>query len=360
MGNSLLLVYRVGFEAQGIIQKMYAQRDALCSLGFDVKLKFLKGDNNTNRWYRFSDVVLFFSQLSREIDAKNFDFVYIRFTPIDFGFERFIKKLKKTNPDIKIILEIPTYPFTFEYKAWSRRWYFELFKTDLGSICECLHTVLYIGEKFKCKHVPCIKINNAAEVLEYPLRKYSYEEDSYHFAVSGSLFFWMGLDRLFNGIVEYYKNNPRNKKITVHIIGAGPMKHRWQREFKNKVNIIFYNFNDTFGVNQVWNKADLGIGSLGAHRKNVYHLSPLKHREYAARGIPFVYAGIDEHFENKNYLLRVPSNDEEIDISSVLDHIDKLRQIGNNVVGSYLQNVAKSLTWENELSFLKNLLNSEI
>lgn len=356
----MLLVYRVGLKAQGILQKMHAQKKAFGSLGFDVTVRSLDCKNKTNHWYSYLDVLFFFSRLRREINAMSYDFVYIRFSPIDFGFERFVKSLKKNNPKIKIILEIPTYPFELEYKAWPQKWYYRLLKTDLFRICECFHTVLYIGEEFKCKHIPCKRINNAAEVSEYPLQDYTYEVDTYHFVVSGSMYFWMGLDRLLSGIAKYHEKKYSNKKIIIHIVGSGPMGLKWQREFGNKVNIILYDYKDVESVRQIWNKADLGVGTLGAHRKNVYHLSPLKHREYAARGIPFIYAGIDEPFEDKKYLLRVPPNDEEIDISSVLDHIDKLRQIGSNVVGSYLRNVAKSLTWENELSFLKSLLKSEI
>lgn len=356
----MLMVYRVGFKAQGVLQKMHAQREAFRSLGFDVTVRSLDSKNKANQMYSFWDVIFFFSRLRREIDAMSYDFVYIRFSPIDFGFERFIESLKKNNPEIKIILEIPTYPFEMEYKGWPQSWYYRLLKTDLFKICGCLHTVLYIGEEFKCKNTPCKRINNAAKASEYPLRDYIYEVDTYHFVVSGSMYFWMGLDRFLNGIAKYYEKKYSNKKIIVHIFGSGPKGLKWQREFGNKVNVLLYNNKDAESVRQIWNKADLGIGTLGAHRKNVYHLSPLKHREYAARGIPFIYAGIDEPFEDKKYLLRVPSNDEEIDISSVLDHIDKLRQIGNNVVGRYLRNVVKSLTWENELSFLKSLLKSEI
>lgn len=50
--------------------------------------------------------------------------------------------------------------------------------------------------------------------------------------------------------------------------------------------------------------ADIGIGSLGHHRSGITSLASLKNREYAARGIPFIYSEFDADFDDKPFVLK--------------------------------------------------------
>jgi hypothetical protein len=68
----------------------------------------------------------------------------------------------------------------------------------------------------------------------------------------------------------------------------------------------------------VFNRADLGIGSLARHRSNVTYIKTLKNREYAARGIPFIYSETDTDFENMPYILKVPADESPIDIKKII------------------------------------------
>lgn len=46
----------------------------------------------------------------------------------------------------------------------------------------------------------------------------------------------------------------------------------------------------------LFNNTDIAIGTLGIYRKNVALDSSLKHREYCARGVPFVLSSDDPDF----------------------------------------------------------------
>ena len=70
-------------------------------------------------------------------------------------------------------------------------------------------------------------------------------------------------------------------------------------------------------LDQLFSKADMGIGSLGRHRSGITHIKTLKNREYAARGIPFVYSEIDADFDHCNYVLKVPANETPINIHGI-------------------------------------------
>lgn len=51
---------------------------------------------------------------------------------------------------------------------------------------------------------------------------------------------------------------------------------------------------------------DMGIASLGRHRNGITGIKTLKNREYAARGIPFVYSERDSDFDGMGYVMKAP------------------------------------------------------
>ena len=53
----------------------------------------------------------------------------------------------------------------------------------------------------------------------------------------------------------------------------------------------------------------MGIGSLARHRSGIDKIKTLKNREYAARGIPFVYSETDDDFEHQPYILKAAPDD---------------------------------------------------
>lgn len=62
----------------------------------------------------------------------------------------------------------------------------------------------------------------------------------------------------------------------------------------------------------------MGIASLGRHRSGNTKIKTLKNREYAARGIPFVYSETDDDFDGMPYVLKAPANDDPVDIAGLL------------------------------------------
>jgi hypothetical protein len=47
----------------------------------------------------------------------------------------------------------------------------------------------------------------------------------------------------------------------------------------------------------------------------------LKNREYAARGIPFIYSETDSDFDQKPYVLKAPADETPIDIQKIVDFV---------------------------------------
>jgi hypothetical protein len=45
----------------------------------------------------------------------------------------------------------------------------------------------------------------------------------------------------------------------------------------------------------------------------------LKNREYAIRGIPFIYSEMDSDFDHQPYVMKAPADESPIDIQQIID-----------------------------------------
>jgi hypothetical protein len=52
----------------------------------------------------------------------------------------------------------------------------------------------------------------------------------------------------------------------------------------------------------------------------------LKNREYAARGIPFIYSEEDSDFDHQPYVLKAPADESPIDIAGIIRFLDSYHE----------------------------------
>jgi hypothetical protein len=109
-------------------------------------------------------------------------------------------------------------------------------------------------------------------------------------------------------------------------------------------NVILYGKKHGEELDRIFDKCDFGIGSLGRHRVGIDKIKTLKNREYAARGIPFIYSETDEDFDNKEYVLKVPADETPIDIKRIIDFYQHL------TLSPYeIRDSIKNLSWKNQM-----------
>ena len=89
------------------------------------------------------------------------------------------------------------------------------------------------------------------------------------------------------------------------------------------------------------------------HRKGMEYSKSLKNREYCARGIPFFYAEIDEDFEGKDFIYKVPADDDPIDIEEIINFV-----VNNKFDAAKIRSYAfENLTWERQFEkVLQNVI----
>ena len=167
-----------------------------------------------------------------------------------------------------------------------------------------------------------------------PLHHYGPSVDgSIHLIGVAEVHYWHGFDRLIAGLGEYYKNTESPRQVYFHIVG-GVAKNEMHgsihapgfaeliAQYNIQDHVIFHG--QLFGeeLNTVFNQCCFAIGSLARHRSGISVIKTLKNREYATRGIPFIYSEQDSDFENQPYILKAAPDESPINIMQIIDFID--------------------------------------
>ena len=160
---------------------------------------------------------------------------------------------------------------------------------------------------------------------------------------------WHGFDRLVRGLADYY-SKPQNYIVRFHVVGYF-FSVEIENEFKKIVSdnhmedyVILYGKKHGEELDMLFNKCDFGIGSLGRHRVGIDKIKTLKNREYAARGIPFIYSETDSDFDTKPYVVKAPADETAIDINSIVEFYKNISMSPKEIRNSILD-----LSWENQM-----------
>ena len=198
-----------------------------------------------------------------------------------------------------------------------------------------------------------ICISNGIDLDSIPLHN-PQKQDDIHLIAVAEIHYWHGFDRLVAGIGEYYKRNPNGRKVYFHVIGweddRGTTSNGYLtvKEMARKYGIEQYmiNHGKLFGeqLDEVFNQCVFAIGSLGRHRSGITDIKTLKNREYAARGIPFIYSENDSDFDDKPYVMNAPADESPINIQDIIDFINT-----HDFNPSEIKNTVEHLSWEHQM-----------
>ena len=97
-------------------------------------------------------------------------------------------------------------------------------------------------------------------------------------------------------------------------------------------------------LDAVFNQCVFAIGSLGRHRSGITDIKTLKNREYAARGIPFIYSENDSDFDSQPYIIKAPADESPIDVQTIIDFIDN-----NRIKAEDVRKTVNHLTWKEQM-----------
>lgn len=276
------------------------------------------------------------------------DFIYIRYFKSDFCFLYFLKKIKNIS-NSKIIIEIPTYPYDQEIKGGLLSKLDKLFRNFLYRYVDYIVTFSNDKKIFK---VPCINISNGINLLENKIvDKKIKSKNLIEFTSVSTVMSHHGIDRFLYSIEHYleqYKSTDSNLKIKFNIIGEGSetvkLKEIVARSSYLKEVVIFHGFKSGKELDDIYNRTDIAVGSLGIHRIGLKEVQPLKNREYTAKGLPFIISFKDPDFENQHFVFKVTNDESLIDIKSLIDWY-----YSNEFLPRDINKYAEKFSWDKQM-----------
>ena len=346
-------------ETSGISKKMLYQVKALQNAGFDVKLCYEKvEDDKISRKIYNSSITLEevknkkiqrqflhykYRKLIEYILKERIEVIYIRYNHIaNPSFINFLKKIKEKS--IKIILEIPTYPYDLEYTnvnflAKLKHKIEKLYRQKMKKYIDRVVTFTNDKEIFGIK---TININNGISLEDISMvEKTNSRDNKINFVGVAGISFWHGFDRMLLSMIEYYKKNPK-EKVIFHIVGDGDriVIDSLKKIVKNnnlEQHVIFYGYKSGKELDEIYNKADIAVGSLGAFRKNIQVGSALKIREYCAKGLPFIMGEEDYCIKKEPFMYKVTNDETIFEIEKIIEWYNNLK-ISANEIRDYTKN----------------------
>ena len=340
----LFLVYHGFSEHSGISKKIHYQVKGLKENGHDVRLcyydfsanghscRFVDDqvikDYGKGKWAGFRQR-LSYNSIYDYCICEKIDLIYARsFQNANPVLIRFFKKLRKAG--IRAVTEIPTYPYDqeFEHFEWKGRLGLKidkLFRQRLYSLMDAVVTFSDAEEIFGQR---TIRISNGVDFDSIPLHERLTMNHELHLIGVAEVHPWHGFDRVIAGIGEHYiQKLDQQPDVYFHIVGGVHPKHM-NNVFKPLLDkyqihdrVIFHG--QLFGddLTDVFNQCQFAIGSLGRHRSGIIVIKTLKNREYATRGIPFIYSEQDSDFDSQPYVMKAPADESPIDIQKIVDFV---------------------------------------
>lgn len=353
-------------DASGVTKKVLNQVASFKKLGIEMELSYLikdgrtiirKIDNKIIEKYtksifgRIKKNFFYYSTLEKYILSNNFNFIYIRYACFaDQNFLKFLKNIKVQG--IKILLEIPTYPYDEEFKDKNSK--SELKKIAIEKkyrllLKKYVDRIITFSDDNEIFGIKTIKINNGINLDDIKIADKKEKTDTINFIGVAMISFWHGFDRMILSMAEYYKNNPR-EIVKFHIVGDGDKKV--VTELKNLVKknnleeyVIFYGFKLGEELEKIYNFSNIGVGGLGSFRQGLETGSALKNREYCARGLPIVNGDIDLQLSKEKFMYQVENNNSIFDLKEIINWYKNLK-ITSKEIRKYAEN---NLTWDIQL-----------
>jgi len=367
-----LLIYRINRDDPanlGVIKKSQAQQKAFEENGISVDRLWLCKDGvllnedlilQTNLPPHSLKVYQFyffrFGTIIKQVFEKgNYDFIYLRHPFFDPLLVQSLRKIKSSIPSTKILLEINTYPYDAEPKRLLHKWSLKMDQHYRKGAKEYIDRIIDYGQRETIWNIPAISVRNGIDVNEIPLSKSKPVDGKLRLIAVGNWSYWHGLDRVIAGMNQFYKQG--GKGISLKIIGAGEaLEDLTSYVIENKLKdfIVFKKPLQGVSLDKEFEDADIGIGTIGMHRKQVALNFSLKHRDYCARGIPFILGGEDPDFPKElSFVKYVKSDDSEISMEGLQSFFTKMKETNKKERRVYAE---QQLTWKKKIAELIKLI----
>lgn len=334
MSRSVLLLARIDEDVisnHGIVEKLKGQARAHEKLGWstDVIINraqciYLNGEPFLDRSSSPSTLFAYrwYELIKQKILEQSYDLLWIRYGLSTPAFISFLKAYKAKYPQVKVVIDMPTYPYQQEWQGLKGRIVLAMDRYYAKQLNAQVDLVLHSGPEPDIFNIPTHYMTNGIELMDSPAEVAKAKSQPIKLLAIGKWQYWHGLDRVISAL-------QRDLGFELHIVGDGPAlttirKEVKQLNFDNEVH--FHGALIGAPLRDLMNQCDIGVGTLGIHRKAVNINSSLKHRTYCAAALPFIFAGTDPDFsEDCEFVYVCPENDDPVDLTEIKKFYNRLK-----------------------------------
>ncbi len=377
----LFLVYHGFSEISGITKKIRNQVKGLRENGHEVHVCYytFSPDGHRCRYADNTIIADYGTGLTAAIRQRlsygciydycmtqGIQFVYARsFMNANPWLIRLFSRLRRAG--IRAVTEIPTYPYDGEFVGFpllARLGLYtdKIFRRRLASQMDAMVTFSDATEIFGQR---TINISNGVDMDSIPLHHPITTPGEIHIVGVAEVHYWHGFDRMIAGLGEYYNKEERPREIFFHIVGGVA-----QSEMHNSVHapgfaeliekygirnrVVFHGQLHGNELDSVFNRCVFAVGSLGRHRSGITDIKTLKNREYATRGLPFIYSEKDSDFDDKPYVMKAPANESPINVKNILEFIES-----HIFTPQEIRYTVGSMSWKNQMKIVVDSVMSD-
>ena len=257
------------------------------------------------------------------------DAIYMRSMPTFSPALSALREAKRRGA--KLIVEHPTYPFEAgKVTSLLRKPVFCYADRVFAKIEPMIDLYALIGDPVEgtLHGRPAMNIVNGVSAELLPLHAPRPEASDIVLLALASMSRWQGYDRLLQALGEYRGE----ESVTLHMVGddGDGSLPEWKQLAQtlglgNRVQ--FHAAMHGAELDRLVEGCDVGVGGVGLLNGRQYVSTPLKLREYMARGLPFVYGVEDAGMpEEPRFCLHLPNDGKPVDLPAILAFAKRVKQ----------------------------------
>lgn len=277
------------------------------------------------------------------------DYLYVRrIVPLTNMLIKTLKELKKEK--ITVLYEYPTYPWQDEMIVNKQYLFYFIDRIFYKRLLNVVDKLVVVGSK-DVENDKIIEISNAISSKTIPMKvQNDFNSENINLLAVAHVSYFHGYDRIIKGLKNYYDCNEVGRP-QVHLNIVGPVEKKLGLEqmvldydLNEFVHFLGYKSGDD--LDELFNNSDIGVGCLGVHRKNITYLNSLKNREYAARGIPFVFSECDYVIEKEkpDFIHKFSPDDTPIEINEIIEFYNRKKSSNKDIRNFAIEH----LSWESQ------------
>jgi glycosyltransferase involved in cell wall biosynthesis len=296
-----------------------------------------------------------FSDSFETIVKKRYDAIYLRFFLPGKDLVFFLKKLKRHSPSTLILLEYPTLNIRELFnRGFIPKVAYFINRKKVKRLNQLADYIITLTKDKRLFGKPSIFMANGIDLEQiHPVKTPELDGNIYLLGVASDCAFYHGFDKIIRGM-SLYRQKGGQPAVNFRIVSNMLSNHlnelkKLATELKVEDWIEFHPTLSREELSAMYGKIHLGVGTLALHRINLMDNYSLKHREYAAFGLPFIMSRGDEHFEKSPFVYTIERDEEPVNIESLVDFYLNLCDKDPNYPAAFRKSVENSISWEAQM-----------